>query len=249
MADLVGIRELFVSLSGRLDLVLDTTDYADNGADYYIKAGQRELDREAFQTMDSYAIKYKNLSANSFVVEIPNVRAVKTIFFIDSGGDIKELEPKYYDWLRGEYGSLYSSLDSGDPTYWTPINLRHSPDVDSLESGEETGILAILGSFDIVSSNYINYDGALILPAPETAGLLEIHGLFYSDELSEDTDTNYWSAKEPDILVMAAMRELERSYRNNTGVKEWSGHISKKLSGIDMDMVEYQTSFTSKMNG
>ena len=42
---LKDIRTLFVKRTGRYDLVVNTTDWADNGADAYILAGSKMLDR------------------------------------------------------------------------------------------------------------------------------------------------------------------------------------------------------------
>ncbi len=41
--NLLAIRTKFVEVSGRFDLVVDRTDYADQGADFFIKAGQGYL--------------------------------------------------------------------------------------------------------------------------------------------------------------------------------------------------------------
>ena len=43
--NLKEIREQFVKRSGRYDLVSSTTNWTDNGADFFIRNGQKLLDR------------------------------------------------------------------------------------------------------------------------------------------------------------------------------------------------------------
>jgi len=243
--NLKEVREKFIDLSGRIDLVVDTEDYADAGADYFLLAGLRELDRERLSTYQSGARKYVALEAGNWIAQFQKARAVQKVFCGDGEG-LVQLQYKYYDELRAEYGNSFPAMDSGAPRYWTPVNLRHSPDWERVPADT---IDAISAYVDTASGGYGEYDGVLITPPPDTAVTLEIHGLFFSDSLDSDTDENYWTRAYPDILVMAGMRELERSYRNITGANEWTAHIQQKLTGLDMDIVETQISSTDRMRG
>ena len=61
--NLLQIRQKFRTLSGRHDLV--ESDGSDNGADFYINAGQRHLDR-LDETQKSPAICYKFCEVNRY---------------------------------------------------------------------------------------------------------------------------------------------------------------------------------------
>ena len=243
--NLKEVRTQFIKLSGRTDLVEDLEEYVDDGADYFIMAGMRELDRASMQHYHSLARKYVVLKQGDWIAQFARARALKKVFY-GTGSSFKQLEYQYYDELRGRYQQSLLSTDVDTPLYWCPINLRHSPSPTRIESDTLDAISAYM---DVASAQYNEYNGVIILPSPSQDITLELHGLFYSDELVLETDENYWTLNEPDILVMAALRELERSYRNITGANEWTTHINQKLSGLDMDLVEAQISSTDSMRG
>ncbi len=250
--NLKEVRQQFINISGRTDLVVDTTDYEDNGANYFIREGMKELDRDRMQHYHSTAKRYISLKAGRYVAQITKSRAVNKVF-CGMEGNLRQLQYRYYDDLRRDYALNLISADNGTPLYWAPINLRHSPDFNRIESSalelEEMTFDTVTWFIDVATMNYHEFNGVLVLPSPSMDVTLEIHGLFYSDSLENDSDSNYWTLNEPSILVMAAMRELERSYRNMTGAQEWSAHIQQKLMGLDMDVVEAMTASTDKMRG
>ena len=243
--DLLGIRKQVIEYSGRYDLVIDTHSFVDNGADYFIKEGLRELDRDRFQHHYSAAIRYTVLAAGDYIASVTRSRVINNVFCGD-GDSFKRLTYSYYEELREDFAKALGSVESGTPLYWRPINLRHSPGPDRIESD----LLDAISSYvDVTTTNFGEYNWLLILPPPSIDITLEVHGLFYSDPLESDEDTNYWSLKEPGILVMAAMRELERSYRNLTGAQEWTDTIRQKLEGMDLDLVAEQSSKFDQMRG
>ena len=243
--NLKEVREKFIDISGRIDLVVDTEDYADAGADYFLLAGLRELDQDRLSHYHATARKYVVLESGNWIAQFQKARALKQVFCGD-GSSLTQLKYKYYDELRDSYASSFPATSSGSPRYWTPINLRHSPDWDRISADALDAISAYI---DTASAGYGEFNGVLITPPPAVDVTLEIHGLFYSDSLENDTDENYWTMSYPDILIMAGMRELERSYRNMTGANEWTAHIQQKLTGLDMDIVETQTSSTDRKRG
>jgi hypothetical protein len=68
--------------------------------------------------------------------------------------------------------------------------------------------------------------------------VVDIRGLFYTDQLTDDTDKSYWSEVHPDVLIMAAMRMVEVVNRNSQGVNDWDMAIANAVSGIGKDLVE-----------
>jgi len=103
--------------------------------------------------------------------------------------------------------------------------------------------------YSIVSTYSANRIKIYILPPPETSVSLKIQGIYKAAPVSADSDTNFWTDLYPDILIMAAQREIETFYRNSQGVEDWDRSIQAELTSIDMDYVNSQTSHINQMEG
>ena len=236
--DLLEIRKQFVEQSGRYDLVVDLINYVDDGADYYINAGVRELDVEIFQVVESRAVHYGVLEPSATFGPLPRCRTIEAVWIINADSSRRQLKYLSFPELRN-----LGRLDEGTPVYYAPVNTRQVPDLSTLTSADQTYIEGLVTTF--VS----DYRGVAIAPPNESKMVIEVHGLFYSTKLVADDDENYWTSAYPDILVKAAMRELERSYRNRQGAEDLSGAIAEQLSKIDMDLATDQASKTDQMRG
>ena len=100
----------------------------------------------------------------------------------------------------------------------------------------------------IIDPSY-NYNGVMLFPPADGAYTLEVVGLFYSPELVNDTDTSFWGTVHPEILLMAANRQLEIDYRNTAGVKDWEIAIQSEILGLGKDLVEEHIAEISQMEG
>lgn len=235
--DLLGVRQQFIEQSGRHDLVVDLTDYVDNGADYYINTAARELDVEIFQVLNSSAVHYGVLDASSTFAPLPRCRTIEQVWMVNSSGRV-HLAYLSFPELRN-----LGSLDAGTPKYYAPVNARQVPDMSTLSSEDQDYVRGLVTTFES------EYRGVAIAPANETKMMIEVHGTFYSAALGSDDDENYWTSAHPDILIKGAMRELERSYRNRQGAEDLSAAISEQLSKLDMDIAMDQASKTDQMRG
>lgn len=234
--NLKEIRKQLVEISGRSDLVKSLTNYEDNGADWYIRAACKELDRERFQTGQGIGVSVKDLDTGEWLVKVDLIRSVLAVRVV-IGDKRKGLARLNRAELYSTFPNLGYDVDSGVPLYYFPTNLRYIP----AESAP--------APFDLGSDNSADFDGIIVLAPPDQDIQIEVEGHFYSAYLQDDDDNNFWTIAEPDVLVMGAMRELERSYRNMTGAREWTAHIEQKLLGIDMDVVEQGSAHISKMRG
>lgn len=240
--DLLEVRTQFIELSGRHDLVEDTTDYKDNGADYYLNAAVRELDVEIMQTYKSSAILYDLLPAGDFFLSIPDCRTIDKVF-IATDDKYYQLEWKAYNILRKTYAKNLDNVDSGQPRYFATVATRKAPSYEDLSDDDQSKIEDTTNVFGNV------WRGIIIMPSPDQEVTVEVHGNFFSGSLSDDDDTNFWTDNYPDILIKGAIRELERSYRNRQGAEDLSMFIQEQMQKIDMDRVEDQTNRTSVMEG
>ena len=242
--NLLQLRTQFVKRNGRYDLVDDTVAWNDNGANYYINAGQRYLDR--FETIKkSQARNYQYVTADDYYVTFPYCRAVQGVYVMDSDAQ-KKLEKVDYDKLREYYAKPQSDLDTGEPTYYVPIGIRLSEEIDRMEAGEITTVTD--WAHVVVDPSY-EYNAIMFYPPADASYTIEITGLFSSPELSSDTDTSYFAMVHPEILLMAANRQLEIDYRNTAGVKDWEAAIQSEVFGLGKDLVEEHIAEVNQMEG
>jgi len=242
---LVLTRKHFVEDSGRFDLVVDYEggDYSDNGADRFITAGQRWLDRRTTH-LRSHARYYKNLSLGDWYALVPEARAITAVWFSNSDGDKWKLEKKSLEEIRATFANDPADVDNADPLVYTPVSLRTIPEVDALTKIDQFGGT----SYTTATANFA-YNGLLWMAPAGSSLVLEVHGLFRQFPLVDDADMNYWTEEEEAILVMAACRQLEISYRNAQGVKDWETAVDSALFGLEADMIEEESAEITQMEG
>jgi len=239
---LKDIRTLFVKRTGRYDLVVDTTDWADNGADAYILAGSRMLDRRETHEF-SKAKHYEDGAADTWYKVFQECRAILDVW-VSNDEFRKKLERRDVDSFRTYYNEPAGSTDSGTPTYYCPALLRTHPQSNTiyLEKFVDT-------TYSEDSKYDYEYNGIMWMPPTDEAIIVEVQGLWYSKALTLDADKNYWSVNHPEALLAAAGYKLEISYRNTEGAKDWLAAIDMQLGELGKDFVEQQASGVNQMKG
>jgi len=234
--DLKEIRKKFVELSGRYDLVVDTTDYEDAGADFYIREGSKFLDRRA-EITESEAIKFKNVSEGDFYVTFDLCRTIHEVWFYDAGerGQLKDATRKE---LLTKFPKLLSTMETGVPAMYLPINVR-------IADGSDTPPIGFLEYVDIEGEELTG----IIFPPLDRDGIMSIVGKFYSAELVSNASTNYWSSNHSMLLVWAALYHVEISYRNTEGAKDWLSAITLHLDDLFKDRVEQESGTLKQLGG
>lgn len=122
---LLQARTALVRQTGKYHLVVDYegADYSDNGADFYLNAGQRRID-DIFGFKKDTAWYYKILSAGSSLLQLDSARYVEEVWAVDrsSPRGRRKLEHKTDQWLREEYASVpLSQIESATPAYWANV--------------------------------------------------------------------------------------------------------------------------------
>lgn len=247
--DYKDLRTKFCELSGRYDLI--ATDYTDNGADFFINAGQRWLDRLA-NTSKNFARNVQSIAAGTIVVKTIGLRSIKEVWAGNSTEGLIRLAPATLDWLRQEYGEQLSSVYQGTPSYYCPVVYRPYP--DAVASATWSGYYDI--SDLLLGDTHYTYNGVLIVPPPDSTYYVSIVGLFYSPTLlatlagSTWTQTkSHWTEVHPDILLQAALFKLETFYRNTEGAKDWKGAVDLDIMGLDHDLADEESSDITEMGG
>ena len=113
--NLLELRTAFVQRNGRFDLVDDTTDYADNGADFFIQSGQRLLDI-LVPNRKSLGRYVKDVSTNQSSLFLNHVRYIDSVYIKKSATERTYLDRKTYSWLLEEYGSDFGEKAKGTVT-------------------------------------------------------------------------------------------------------------------------------------
>lgn len=256
--NLLEIRQQFVKVSGRYDLVVDAyaSDWTDQGANFYIQSGQLALDQRVEMKM-SEATYYKKLIAGQVGCTFPDCRAVREVWVQDLTGNVDDdvaqysgdsrfkLAKRSRDYMRTKYSQQFQNLtQSGPKDYYLP-GMRIFPDSITI-----TEIESYIGWMDIPPlGSRTMYNGVIVLPPPDHEIVLEIIGLFCTPKLTVDTDENFWSVNYPTVLLWAALKELEITYRNSEGAKDWERAITERLVDLDKDNVEEMIADVDQMEG
>jgi len=248
---LLEIRKQFVSVSGRYDLVKDTVDFIDNGANIYIQQGQKYLERKTSiaQTFGKYFI---DILVNDYKIEFQNCRSIHEVWVMDNSNRTKLIKSdpttiRGTDPVTGynNYTTPFSQMNPGRPSYYYPAMLRRVPVNGDFSSDSDT-----LQSYLDTSSVYNpNYNGIILLPPADKSYALEVIGLFDSIMLSIDTDTNVWTDMYPQILMMSALRQLEIMFRGSKSVSAWDNSIAHELLDIEKDIVDQESTGITQMEG
>lgn len=240
--NLIDFRKLFRTLSGRFDLVND--DFSDNGVDFFINEGRKFLDR-LDETQKSWGARIYRMAAGEFYASFPICRAIKEVWVADSVNGRWQLEKKdLQDLVDGYLCTLPDEFNTGTPLYYSPCITRSLPVGTTPDSFESW-----LGYVEIAGANRHEYNAILLNVPAETDLTLIIQGLFYSDELINDTDANFWSTIHPMLLYMSTMRQIEIANRSTQGVNDWSNSIAIEMKQLGMDLVEELIAEVDQMEG
>lgn len=225
--NLLDIRTWFAKDSGRYDLV--DSSFADNGADKYINAGQRWLDRQTEHAKEITRF-FRTISSGDYFVRFQDSRVITNVWCGDTS-KLDPLERKTYNELRGNYDGPFSGETAATPKYFCPAWLRIP------ESDEDDDMDGYLGYMDVMTG-WKTYNGIIIMPPANGDFHVEVWAKAFSRTLVSDTDESFWSVNEPHVLVMAGLRALEVFYRNTQGVNDWTTAINAELFGLGKDFVE-----------
>lgn len=244
--NLKEIRTWFVQDSGRYDLVVDTTNWADNGADKYINAGQRWLDR-LLVANKALGRNFQIVEASTSIVTFNGCRAIQEVWvksIADTTIGRTKLEKKSIRWMREEYSNM-DTIENGTPLYYAPAVLRPAPEPSDLGSYN-----SVINYLDVLAEpTGHEYDGVVFFPPVDGQYFIETWGLFDAKPLLVDEDESYWTINFPEVVVMAAQAMIEMFSRNSEGVKDWVASIQLITKGIDFDIVEEMIAEVDNMEG
>lgn len=235
--NLKAFRKFLVTQAGRYDLVND--DFSDNGIDSFIIAGSKYLDN-LNETQKSWGVSYQNLAIDEISISLPYCRAIKEVWAISSTEGRWEVEKKDFKDLMDEYlAALPSEMESGTIEYYSPCITRIIPSTTTLSSYQENL------SYISVAGN--EYNGILFnVPTSEAISIM-VSGLFYSNPLTSDTSSNYWTDEHPILLYMSTMRQIEIITGTTQGLKTWEASIATEMRLLGMNLIEEEIAKIDRM--
>ena len=121
------VKKKLVDLSGRTDLVVDTTDYIDAGnigTKFFIQAATRMLDQMQ-DTPHSTAELAKTLTVGDSTWEVSNLRSIES-FWINDTSDTgwNSVTKKSLKGIRDKFSEPVADITNGVPQYWAPDVIR-----------------------------------------------------------------------------------------------------------------------------
>ena len=251
--DYKDVRKKFVELSGRYDLV--NPDWSDNGADFFLNAGQNYLDRMQ-NTGKMQAKNVQSIVAGTIQVYVAGLRAVKEVWVGTDDDGLTQLAKATLKYLRTYYEKQLGDIDQATPEWYAPAVFRPFSDVQTTTT--------LSGYYDIDdlilptagTPVHYTYSGIIIAPPPDETMYISILGLYYSPTLTATVAAgvwtqvkSFWTEVFPDMLIKAALLQLETFYRNTEGVKDWKGALIDDVTGMDKDAAEEEAADITEMGG
>lgn len=220
--DLLEVRQHFIEVSGRADLAQTRTDSEDEndqdaGADQYIQAALKTLDSEQDSPV-SEAHLLRTINSGCYLISFRGVKSVSQVWIEEGTEGLVELGRYNMTEMRYWYPKM-ANTDIGTPAFYAPY-----PVVSPVEQR--------------VFGLPTDFTGIYLMPPSDATFVVTVVGMFQCVMLEHNHDTNFWSVMHPDILVQAAIRELEFAYRNTAGARDSSIPIELKLRGVDKDLVQ-----------
>ena len=238
--NLLEVRTKAAEMSGRYDLVNPNT-FANNGMDFHIFSGQKYLDR-LITLPDSTANLFYAPAAGEYSITIPSsCRVLQEVWASNAEARylLNKLEPSAF---KEKYLYPVSATTAEAPVDYAFIDSR------SLAATYQNLFAEYLHKPAVDGSGY-GYRGIVFGPQFDAQYVIEVIGLFHQAELQADADTNYWSYKEPNLLLMATLRSIEIFNRNTEGTNDWENAIMKELTKMDHDIVEEESYGIDQMEG
>lgn len=232
------IRIELVKQLGRNDLVVDTTDYADKGANAVINAALVHLCNRVETPLSSH---FLNLAVGQFSVLVRGVRRLDFVYATSSeGAQEKPLRQLSFQEFRSRYPKFFAlgatSTTTDADLLGTPCSYTVAPTGVSFEMNRahsEESHQSYLDSVGALFGDWYQMRSLLVAHAPEEAGWnLRVVGLFY-DYLDDDEAVCYFSHYHPQLLISACAWVLEARQRNSQGMQDWNQYIETEVKLLD----------------
>jgi len=232
---LAVVKELFEEVTGRYDLA-QATGYLN--ATWLINQGIRWLEKTypLKNTKATYAV---DIVADQWYVRLNHCQAVHRVWLTDSDKERARLEVQTKEYMRYVYGEEFGEVTNGAPKDYCPTVNRAA--LSTQTSTYDSYVT------DLTSMN--DYNGLIVMPPADATYSLLIEGEFFSEELSDDADENFWTQNVPMAVALAASLILDLMYRNKEGASAGKSDIYTMIEGDLKNVVWEEAATASEGNG
>jgi len=211
--NLLDIRTRLIKESGRYDLIgqtLGSPDYAiDAGADNFINDALRELCRR-HPFLCSQGSWTGTLAIGAYQLSPTNLRLAERVNLRTATVILVDLAKTTKQVLENEYLVPLSTVTQGTPARWC--------DVDGSPSGK--------------------CDTVIVIPPTDAQYTTTVEGLYYVDDLVQNTDTNRLTLVHSDILICMTRLMMAASLGNTAQMEHFEGQLARLLRGPRVDDVK-----------
>lgn len=238
---LEAVSDKFIEISGRPDL--EPSQGAAVTSWWYINEAQKMLDR-LLSEKKIYARYAVDVVAGQILVPIYGCRSIHRVECVDA--ETRWVLDKIdLDALREVYTEPKANMDSGEPLYYTPIVSRPYPHTQP--SGDVTYTWILEEILD--SAKRQTYNALVIMPPPDVTYTIDVWGLWYTERLTANDDTSFWTEEHEGVLLSAALYKLEGHYRNTEGMKDWKGQVDADVAELLKDAIDEEVCMINQMRG
>lgn len=241
---LKDVRQRFIEITGRYDFI-----DAPEKANIFINAGVRLLDRKVTLRYIQDSTSFHEVPPDVSIVQVPRCWQISRVWALDvQGRGVRILlqETDQANRFTNFWRNIGAPIPSSSlPTHYAILTTRNEDQIRRIETLNMQ-----------IPANYVHtgeWNGQVLsielYPHVSRKCVIEVHGKYYSPPLEEDNDNNLWSQVHPTLLIHAACYELETSYRNTEGARDWMAAIMDELLDIERMEVETDTLKYSVMEG
>ena len=240
--NLLQVRTQFVKLSGRYDLIVDTTDWVDDGANYYINSGLKMLGKLADVNAEKAKLYY-TLDANEYSITFQHHCRVIYEVWVNNDEERYQLTKVPLTELKSYYDGTATATTTGSPGYFALAELR------ALETSDQDSLGTFINKTWEETDTKYDYRGVIIVPPADESYVVEVSGLFKNVDLSADADKNFWTEEEYELLIRAALYKLEGLSRGTENAKNWLSAIRDDVMEINKDIAEEESYGINQLEG
>lgn len=242
---LLAIRQKLRTLSGRYDLV--DSEGADSGnADWFINQGMRYLD-EDIGSPDRRRWYKIDIAEGDVSLTFTGCMSILEVWVADDEGRKQLVQKKLQD-IMTTYDDAYDDLTGGCPEYYAYSPIMLAPSQSAITSEDYTDTFTYGGDHVDFGAN-VGYSGIYFMPPADDTYTISILGDWYTTALSQNTDTNYWTENQPDLLLYATLYKIETFYRNREGAQDWLMEMERKKEAMWKNVVRQEVSEITQMEG
>jgi hypothetical protein len=146
--------------------------------------------------------------------------------------------------IASYFAAVPAEWSNGTPKFYSPAIARYFP--ESLTAETLAAMAAYTG---VITSSGEDYNGILLSCPVDVATLVEVKGLFYSSEMIEDEDENFWAKNHPLMLINSAMRLVHTTSGNTALLSTIEKGLATDSRQVEFDLVEQQIAEVNQMEG